>query len=1184
MYDVSKLPSPRGKVELIETIGKGNFGFVYKGKLSSSSTAHQQPQITAVKVVLLKEEELREILLEVEILQQCSHPNIVNFMDQFRLNLDLWICMEFCGAGAVDSLYRSLPRPLNEDELLVLMVETMKALRYLHEEQHIIHRDIKSGNLLLTEDGQVKLADFGVSALTSKETNFRAASFIGTPYWMAPEVILSEQQQSHGSTGSVSTSSSSNHNNDGFPGMYDCKADIWSMGITLIELADKNPPMSDIHPMRALYLIPTANESVFMVQQPTKRFSKQMIDFLKICLQKNPKKRASARQCLEHEWMMKACADVDADQQKLKSHRELIVACIEEARNVKRKLKSKIKANNAAQQQKKKQQQSSPAASPANTQQQPKSEKSSGYQAPPIQEEPEVSVATSTKPSNPDDTGDRSNNNNNGIENSVSSSNQQASSNKSEPKPPVATNKSQSSNAAAAGGGRGKFGSYYHRLTELELSEEGILRFNQQLQYLPQPLGHHSAMSAQASSTAASSSPSSSSFVRQMFSLVIGQGGFGKSQRRSRASSSASTASNDADAMEDGGAGASQLHHSSGAAGINWPPFELSKSKSGARFFDFGSNVAAKKAQLTSCQLAPEKQPFEFVDLGIVIGKLEVYCSDLISLHALVPTDGDGMKRCKFYYMLLGTDKGLVAVDVTHHLSSTLADTSNLHTLNAEYGYPDDGPRVRWVCRGTRFKQLQVLQDYQVLIAIAGKFNQIRSYRLSSLKKLLRHVFCLEPINKPLLASASAGGSAESLVAESRRHRTQNSAASAENHKTAENYQDADDDNASDTGELDFTRDVVDGDDEADLESSPSFWADDYEKLVNTKESLMFSIVRTQTTCYMGVKFKNDITVFEWAKLPYLKFMKVKQFWLPETPKTFAINHDGRLINNLIVIYESEANVIEFESSQVHEIKVVDELYWDQPKSVRKDKASLGWLSWTQLPEKSPGDNPADGANSSSITNPSWYETIKSMKPSKKSQRGSLESSMNARFLATYGASTRVLNIEGNSSSSKNYPVSLATQWAQPQLLLEGAKLRPSDLSDGMSECSAPMRVLNLVNQYQAAFHKNYVEIANFKTGSIIQIMSSTTGAAAEEKSTPASAAVIKPLVPALGSDMVDERRRGLLMMALHNKKKKTNSLYWMKEREFDFDKIDNALRKIDQQEKFNKVIGTGSIVTGRYL
>jgi serine/threonine protein kinase len=240
-------------------------------------------EISAVKVVFLKEEELREILLEVEILRDCSHKNIVKLLGHFKKETDLWICMEFCGGGAVDTLYKNLQRQLNETEIGILIGECLRGLVYLHEEMHIIHRDIKSGNMLLTETGEVKLADFGVSALTIKVREYRANSFIGTPYWMAPEVILVENSRTE---------------------TYDCKADIWSIGITCIELADKNPPLSDIHPMRALYLIPTASPTSLMLQQPQK-WSKPFVAFIQSCLVKDPHRRISALECFHTPYLEK---------------------------------------------------------------------------------------------------------------------------------------------------------------------------------------------------------------------------------------------------------------------------------------------------------------------------------------------------------------------------------------------------------------------------------------------------------------------------------------------------------------------------------------------------------------------------------------------------------------------------------------------------------------------------------------------------------------------------------------------------------------------------------------------------------------------------------------------------------------------------------------------------------------
>ncbi|KAJ3180561.1 hypothetical protein HDU85_003964 [Gaertneriomyces sp. JEL0708] len=272
-----KTPSPRGQVELLETIGKGNYGYVYKGRLIATN------EVTAVKVVFLKEDELRETLLEMEILEQCSHPNVTRYMGCFLKGLDLWICMEFCGGGALDSIYRAVRKPLTEEQIACILYESVTGLHYLHTSVHLIHRDIKAGNVLITDSGECKLADFGVSAKLNSAAG-RARTFIGTPYWMAPEVIMTDPESGNGNA------------------TYDAKADIWSIGITAIEIAEKNPPLSDIHPMRALYLIPN---SELNFAKP-KNWSKAFQDFVSVCLTKDPNKRPSAQQLLQHPFLAKA--------------------------------------------------------------------------------------------------------------------------------------------------------------------------------------------------------------------------------------------------------------------------------------------------------------------------------------------------------------------------------------------------------------------------------------------------------------------------------------------------------------------------------------------------------------------------------------------------------------------------------------------------------------------------------------------------------------------------------------------------------------------------------------------------------------------------------------------------------------------------------------------------------------
>ncbi|KAJ3071881.1 hypothetical protein HDU99_002321, partial [Rhizoclosmatium hyalinum] len=132
-----RTPSPKGQVELIETVGKGNYGYVYKGRLLASN------EISAIKVVFLKEDELKETLLEMEILKACSHPNITRYMGLFLKGLDLWICMEFCGGGALDSIYRAIKKPFTEDQIAAIIYESIVGLEYLHNQVALIHRDIK---------------------------------------------------------------------------------------------------------------------------------------------------------------------------------------------------------------------------------------------------------------------------------------------------------------------------------------------------------------------------------------------------------------------------------------------------------------------------------------------------------------------------------------------------------------------------------------------------------------------------------------------------------------------------------------------------------------------------------------------------------------------------------------------------------------------------------------------------------------------------------------------------------------------------------------------------------------------------------------------------------------------------------------------------------------------------------
>ncbi|XP_055004874.1 serine/threonine-protein kinase 10 isoform X2 [Boleophthalmus pectinirostris] len=213
-------------------------------------------------------------MVEIDILAKCDHRYIVKLLDAFYHDNKLWIMIEFCPGGAVDATMLELDRGLTEPQIKVVCRQMLEALLYLHS-MKIIHRDLKAGNILFMLDGDIKLADFGVSAKNNK-TLQRRDSFIGTPYWMAPEVVMCETMKD---------------------APYDYKADIWSLGITLIELAQIEPPHHELNPMRVLLKI--AKSEPPTLDYPHK-WSSEFNDFLRRCLDKNPETRPTAAQLLEH--------------------------------------------------------------------------------------------------------------------------------------------------------------------------------------------------------------------------------------------------------------------------------------------------------------------------------------------------------------------------------------------------------------------------------------------------------------------------------------------------------------------------------------------------------------------------------------------------------------------------------------------------------------------------------------------------------------------------------------------------------------------------------------------------------------------------------------------------------------------------------------------------------------------
>lgn len=261
--ELTSSEDPTQIFEVLSKLGEGSYGSVYK--------AHDKRdgKIVAVKVLEVENEDTGDLRKEIEILKQCNSPYIVQYKGCFQKDGHIWIVMEYCGAGSICDLMAICEKTLTEDQIAVVVQQSLRGLEYLHI-NHKIHRDIKSGNILLTTEGDCKLADFGVSAELTN-TMSKRKTVIGTPYWMAPEVLQSSD--------------------------YNGKADIWSLGITAIEMASGEPPHSSVHPMRAIFLIPNSPPPTLPIPSD---WSPDFNDFIRLCLQKDPEKRPDAKWFLEN--------------------------------------------------------------------------------------------------------------------------------------------------------------------------------------------------------------------------------------------------------------------------------------------------------------------------------------------------------------------------------------------------------------------------------------------------------------------------------------------------------------------------------------------------------------------------------------------------------------------------------------------------------------------------------------------------------------------------------------------------------------------------------------------------------------------------------------------------------------------------------------------------------------------
>ncbi|CAF4530909.1 unnamed protein product [Rotaria sp. Silwood1] len=271
-----KEQSPLIEWKLIKELGDGAFGKVYQ------TYNEQKKQYGAAKIIEdCTDDELPEHTIEINILSECNHQNIIGFYDAYYYEKKLYIFLEYCTYGAVDNIMTTLEHGLDEKQIRFIGYEILEALDYLHTQQFVIHRDVKASNILLTQTGQVKLADFGVSAKNSYQDQKRN-EYIGTVYWMAPEVFFCE----------ASTDNT-----------YDYRVDIWSFGITLIEMAEMDPPH---HEMRAERVGAKIRQAIPPTLKDPRRWSTDFSNILSCCLKRNPMERLTCHELKQHSFMLDA--------------------------------------------------------------------------------------------------------------------------------------------------------------------------------------------------------------------------------------------------------------------------------------------------------------------------------------------------------------------------------------------------------------------------------------------------------------------------------------------------------------------------------------------------------------------------------------------------------------------------------------------------------------------------------------------------------------------------------------------------------------------------------------------------------------------------------------------------------------------------------------------------------------
>lgn len=286
--ELVKKENPLKQFCSITKIGEGTFGEVFVG------TDRRSLDKVAIKKMDLNDNYEEDLITEIQMMQSSKHENIVRYMDSYKWGEDLWVVMEYMGGGSLTEILEQFKHVrMTEEQIALICFECLKALEYIHS-NHRIHRDIKSDNVLLTAEGDIKLADFGYTVQLTQKKDKRNTT-IGTPYWEAPEVITGD--------------------------LYDTKVDIWSLGIMAMEMAEGEPPYMDLPPLTALRLIVVDG----IPPLPSAKWSPEMRDFVNQCLMIKVTQRGSASNLLRHDFLRKAC------------HKEEIGRVVKKVRNLKKK-------------------------------------------------------------------------------------------------------------------------------------------------------------------------------------------------------------------------------------------------------------------------------------------------------------------------------------------------------------------------------------------------------------------------------------------------------------------------------------------------------------------------------------------------------------------------------------------------------------------------------------------------------------------------------------------------------------------------------------------------------------------------------------------------------------------------------------------------------------------------------